>query len=180
MFIKSKIVYRKTLEIIRYFHILLQLLLCSWTPLGNFHPPDLLARPPTTWTVNPLHCKIMGTPMNGPMYYCDVNVPKGSIPLKGWKTPPFGEPVFDDVVYQMRTLIRGRHWAPAAAVWCSVKWRRTTSSSSSVTPATRMGISSPTPSWTCSVCVTASLFKRIMWGATLQKRTSPSESFCHK
>jgi len=34
--------------------------LCPWTPLGDFHPPDLLARSPTTWTP---YCKILGTLM---------------------------------------------------------------------------------------------------------------------
>jgi len=40
MFIKSKILYRKTLEIVRYFHILLQLLgdFVPQTPYWGFAP----------------------------------------------------------------------------------------------------------------------------------------------
>jgi len=34
--------------------------ICPWTPLGDFRPSDPLAR---RHHMNPLHCKILGTPM---------------------------------------------------------------------------------------------------------------------
>jgi len=77
--IHEKNLYRITLKIILYFHILLQLLRdevpqtscrvlpCPWIRQGDFRPRPLAPFPFRQFLIhplwNPLHCKILGTPM---------------------------------------------------------------------------------------------------------------------